>query len=88
MGYTDIAIKDKIMEMYPEIAQNEISISLNFSREKKVYIMKLRKDLHELTTHLEKKDIDECMDGIECVHLGVQIGQFSENFRGTEKVRE
>ncbi len=81
MGYTDIAIKDKIMEMYPEIAQNEISISLNFSREKKVYIMKLRRDLHELTTHLEKKDIDECMDGIECVHLGVQIGQFSENFK-------
>jgi hypothetical protein len=88
MGYTDIAIKDKIMEMYPEIAQNEISISLNFSREKKVYIMKLRKDLHELTTHLEKKDIDECMDGIECVHLGVQIGQFSENFKGREKVME
>ncbi len=84
MGYTDIAIKDKIMEMYPEIAQNEISISLNFSREKKVYIMKLRKDLHELTTHLEKKDIDECMDGIECVHLGVQIGQFSRNFEAGE----
>ena len=88
MGYTNIAIKDKIMEMYPEIAQNEISISLNFSREKKVYIMKLRKDLHELTTHLEKKDIDECMDGIECVHLGVQIGQFSENLKGRGKVRE
>ncbi len=88
MGYTDIAIKDKIMEMYPEIAQNEISISLNFSREKKVYIMKLRRDLYELTTHLEKKDIDECMDGIECVHLGVQIGQFSANFKGREKVRE
>lgn len=84
MGYTDIAIKDKIMEMYPEIAQNEISISLNFSREKKVYIMKLRKDLHELTTHLEKKDIDECMDGIKCVHLGVQIGQFSKNFEAGE----
>ncbi len=88
MGYTDIAIKDKIMEMYPEIVQNEISISLNFNREKKVYIMKLRRDLHELTTHLEKKDIDECMDGIECVHLGVQIGQFIKNFEGREKVRE
>ena len=29
---------------------------------------------------LKKKDADECMDGIKCVYLGIQIGQFIKNF--------
>ena len=29
---------------------------------------------------VEKKDADECMDGIKCVYLGIQIGQFIKNF--------
>lgn len=42
--------------------------------------MKFTKDDHGLTTHIEKKDADECMDGIKCVYLGIQIGQFIKNF--------
>jgi hypothetical protein len=26
------------------------------------------------------KDADECMDGIQCVYLGMQAGQFINNF--------
>ncbi|MCG2709457.1 MAG: hypothetical protein L6246_03930 [Thermodesulfovibrionales bacterium] len=36
--------------------------------------------VHELTTHIEKKDADECMDGIKCVYLEIQVGQFIKNF--------
>jgi len=80
MGYTIVALKDKILEMYPEVMQYNISVSLEFSEEKNAYIVKFKKNRHELTTHLEKKDADECMDGIKCVYLGVQIGQFIKNF--------
>ncbi len=80
MGYTNVGLKDKIMEMYPEIAKYGISTSLDFSSEKNAYILKFKKGQHELTTHLEKKDADECMDGIKCVYLGVQVGQFIQNF--------
>lgn len=80
MGYTNVGLKDKIVEMYPEIAKYGISVSLDFSKEKNAYIVRFSKDGHELTTHLEKKDADECMDGIKCVYLGVQIGQFIKNF--------
>ena len=80
MGYTNVALKDKIMEMYPEIAKNGISAGLDFDTTKNAYIVKFQKDRHELTTHLEKNDADECMDGIKCVYLGVQIGQFIKNF--------
>ena len=80
MGYTDVALKEKILEMYPEISKHGISVGLAFNEEKSAYILTFRKDRHELTTHLEKKDADECMDGIKCVYLGVQVGQFIKNF--------
>lgn len=85
MGYTNIGLKDKIMEMYPEIKTHGISVSLDFSEDKNAYIVRFKKDNHALTTHLEKKDADECMNGIKCVYLGVQIGQFIKNFEIIEK---
>jgi len=85
MGYSNVALKDKIMQMYPEVEEHGISVSLDFSAEKNAYIVKFKKDKHELATHLEKKDADECMDGIKCVYLGVQIAQFMKNFEIIEK---
>lgn len=82
MGYTVVALEDKILEMYPEITKHGISLGLEFNEEKNAYIVKLKKNHHELTTHLEKKDADDCMNNIKCVYLGVQIGQFIKNFEG------
>ena len=82
MGYTVVALKDKILEMYPEIGRNGISAGLHFDAPKNAYIVKFTKNSRELTTHLEKKDADECMGGIKCVYLGVQIEQFIKNFTG------
>jgi hypothetical protein len=83
MGYTNVALKDKITDMYPEMLKNGIVASLDFDEIKNAYIVKFKKDKHELTTHLEKKDADECMDGIKCVYLGVQVAQFLKNFETT-----
>ena len=85
MGYTNVALKDKIMEMYPDITKHGISVNLDFDKGKNAYIVGFKKGSNELTTHLEKKDADECMDGIKCVYLGVQIGQFFKNFEIPEK---
>ncbi|MFA5354383.1 MAG: hypothetical protein WC291_09145 [Thermodesulfovibrionales bacterium] len=80
MGYTQVALEEKIMEMYPEIAKHSISLGLSFDEGKNAWIVSMKKDGHELTTHLEKKDADDCMDNIKCVYLGVQVGQFLKNF--------
>jgi len=80
MGYTMVALQDKIRAMYPEIAQHGIAVSLEFDEAKNAYIVKFRKNDKELTTHLEKKDADDCIENIKCVYLGVQIGQFIKNF--------
>ena len=80
MGYTQVGLEEKILEMYPEIRQNGISFGMSFDEGKNAWIIKFTKDGRELTTHLEKKDADDCMNNIKCVYLGVQVEQFIKNF--------
>lgn len=84
MAYTDEALKQKIIEMYPEVTKHGISVALAFNREKNAYIVTFTKGSHKLTTHLEKKDADDCLNNVKCVYLGVQIGQFVRNFEEGE----
>lgn len=80
MSYTNDALKGKIMEMYPEIRKFGIDVSLERDKGGGAFIIRFKKGAKELTTHLEKKDADDCMEGIKCVYLGVQVGQFIKNF--------
>ena len=77
--YTN-ALKKKILEMYPEIEEHHISVGLDFDTGKNAYIVSFKRGDDELKTLIEKKDADECMDGIKCVYLGVQVAQFIKNF--------
>ncbi len=78
--YTTVALKDKIIEMYPEIGKQHLAVSVTFSEEKNAYVVTFKRGTEELSTHLEKNDADECMNGIKCVYLGVQVAQFIKNF--------
>lgn len=80
MAYTIVALKEKILEMYPEISQYNISVSLTFDEQKNAYLLRFNKENQELTTHLEKKDADDCMNNVKCVYLGLQIAEFIKNF--------
>jgi hypothetical protein len=84
MGYDNAALKEKIMEMYPEIKQKNLSVGLDFNTGKNAYVLTFKRGKEALTTHLEKKDADECMNGIKCVYLGVQVAQFVKNFEEKE----
>jgi hypothetical protein len=85
MDYTNVALKEKIIEMYPEIIQHGFSVALHFNEQTNAYIVAFTRGRNVLTTHLEKKDADECMMGIKCVYLGVQIAQFIKNFDEREE---
>lgn len=80
MTYTNVALKEKILEMYPEIAAHKLSVGLDFDDQKNAYVITFKRDKEVLTTHLEKKDADDCMNGIKCVYLGIQVEQFIRNF--------
>ena len=80
MAYTNAALKEKITDMYPEIREHDFSVGLDFDEGKNAYILTFRRGADELTTHLEKQDADDCMDGVKCVYLGFQVAQFIKNF--------
>jgi hypothetical protein len=84
MGYTIVGLKDKVLDMYPEIARMGVVSTLTFDDDKKAYVLKLTKGEHQLSTYIDKTDADKCMDGRECIHLGIQIRQFLENFKEEE----
>jgi len=80
MTYTNVALKDKILAMYPEIPEHRLSVGLDFDESKNAYIITFKRGTEILTTHLEKTDADDCMNGIKCVYLGIQVAQFIKNF--------
>ncbi len=84
MVYTNVALKEKILAMYPEIEKYGFSAGLDFDEQTNAYILTFRRGSEVLTTHLEKQDADECMNGIKCVYLGIQVAQFIKNFNERE----
>ena len=70
----------KLTEMYPEIKQHGLDLAVEYKPENDYWVIKLNKGDHKLHTLLNKKDADACLDGIQCIYLGVQIGQFVKNF--------
>ena len=84
MSYSVIALKDKVLEMYPELQRQGVMVNLVFDEAKGAYVVKMHKGGHELTTHLERIDADDCMNGVKCVSLGIQVEQFVKNFAAGE----
>ncbi|MGO9375107.1 MAG: hypothetical protein ACLQBD_23835 [Syntrophobacteraceae bacterium] len=84
MNVSPEMLDSRLRKMYPEIVKHDLSLSLTFDPGKDAWIIKLVKGKHELTTHLEKKDAEACLEGIQCIYLGVQISQFIENFESGE----
>ena len=80
MGYTIVALKDKVLEMYPELKEHDVAVNVVFDPAKDAYVVRMHKGAEELTTHLERSDADDCMNGVKCVSLGIQIEQFVKNF--------
>lgn len=81
MKHTLDEVKAKIHQMYPKIDKHGVAATVTFDQAKKTYVLDLKKGPHHLSTFIDKADADKCMEGVECIHLGVQIAQFLENFK-------
>jgi len=69
----------KIREIYPEIGECGINIDADWDEDKNAWIVDLKSKGHELTTYIEPEDANGCMDGKQCVSLGLQIAQLKAN---------
>jgi hypothetical protein len=72
---------DKIRSIYPDIGECGIDIDVEYDETKKAWIVDLKHGKHELKTHLEPEEADQCLDGKQCVSLGIQIAQLAANIR-------
>ena len=72
---------EKIRGIYPQVGECGIDVDVDYDESKGAWIVDLKKDRHQLTTHLEPTDAQACMEGKECVSLGLQIGQLLDNIK-------
>ncbi|MCL7488432.1 MAG: hypothetical protein M8357_09700 [Desulfobulbaceae bacterium] len=75
---------NKIIELYPEIGECGINVEVAFDEAKNAWVVDLKKDKHELKHHLEIPDADQCMEGKQCVSLGLEIAQLKKNIEGEQ----
>ena len=70
---------EKIRSIYPDIGECGIDVDVEFDETKKAWIVDLKKGEHKLKTHIEPSEADECMEGKQCVSLGLQIAELRTN---------
>jgi len=77
--HTKEELCEKIKAVFPEIGACGINLMVDYDKQNKAWVVDLKKDQHELKTFLEDSEAQECMDGKQCVSLGLQIGQLRKN---------
>ncbi|MDO5675056.1 MAG: hypothetical protein Q4G66_09095 [bacterium] len=75
---------DKILSLYPDIGACGLDISVDYDQAQKAWLVHLKKDDHELKHFLEQPDADKCMEGTQCVALGLEIAQLKKNIEGKQ----
>jgi hypothetical protein len=79
MGYTLVGLEDKLMEMYPEISASGIHLRLSLDEERDAWVIHFDKNGHTRYAFLDKKDADACMDGTQCIYMGVLVEQYIQD---------
>ncbi len=79
--YTKNQLCKKIRSVYPDIGECGIALNDEFSKKENAWIVDLKKDNHRLKTFLEPEDANLCMEGKQCIGLGMQIYQLKDNIK-------
>jgi hypothetical protein len=74
-------ICEKIKEIYPDIGECGIDVMVDYDETQKRWVVDLKKDDHELKTFLEPGDAELCLEGKQCVSLGIEISQLRDNIK-------
>ena len=70
---------NKIVEIYPEIGACGIDVEVEYDETEKRWIVKLQRGSRQLKTYLEEGDAELCLMGKQCVSLGIEVKQLSDN---------
>jgi hypothetical protein len=75
---------DKIQQLYPEIGECGIDLTVDFDKRQNAWVVDLKKDNHELKHFLDKPDAEACIESKQCVALGLEIAQLVKNIKGEQ----
>lgn len=74
----------KIIEVFPDIGECGIDVNVDWDERNKAWAVDFKKGDEELKTFLETDEADQCMEGKQCVSLGLQIAQLRSNIESKE----
>lgn len=69
---------EKIREIYPDIGQCGIDVTVEYDNEQQRWVVGLEKDHHRIRTFLDDGDAELCLIGRQCVSLGIEINQLRD----------
>jgi hypothetical protein len=77
--YDKYGLCEKIGAVFPDIGECGIDVTVEYDEEKGGWLVNLQKERHHLKTYLEPHDAALCMEGKQCITLGMQVGQLRSN---------
>ncbi len=78
----------KIQEIYPDIGQCGINLDVTYDEEKKAWVVNLERKGKRLSHYLDEEDIKACMEGRQCVALGIQVGELKRDVEEMPSTRQ
>ncbi|MDD2469144.1 MAG: hypothetical protein PHI97_34700 [Desulfobulbus sp.] len=82
--YSENELCERIASIYPDIGKCGININVTYNQPEKAWVVHLEKGSHSLDHFLEMMDADKCMEGKQCVALGLEIAQLRKNIEGKQ----
>lgn len=77
--YNKSQLCEKIRSVYKDIGKCGIDINVEYGTDNQAWVVHLKKGNLKLKTYLEPEDANLCMDGKQCIGLGMQISQLKDN---------
>jgi hypothetical protein len=69
---------EKIRSIYPDVGTCGIDVRAEYDENEKSWVVYLQKGNKEVKHYLPTEDAEACMDGKQCVSLGLEISQFKD----------
>ena len=67
---------EKIHDLYPQIGECDVDLNVNWDEDRNAWAVDFKKGGHRIKHYLEDADAAVCLDGNQCLSLGLEFGQF------------
>jgi hypothetical protein len=71
-------ICEKIKSIYPDVGSCGIDVKVDYDEQEQSLVVYLKKGNKEVKHYLPDDDAKACLDGKQCVALGIEIAQFKD----------